>query len=60
MTLDTDLGKRSCKRRCFSFCKGGNERVKFDKLCIRDSKTGLTSCIDSKKNFYLVNNKDRD
>ena len=41
-----------------SVLANGNERVKFDKLCIRDSKTGLTSCIDSQKMAYLVNNKD--
>jgi hypothetical protein len=35
-----------------------NQKVKFDKLCIKDSKTGLTSCIDSQKMAYLVNNRD--
>ena len=35
-----------------------NQKVKFDKLCIRDSLTGVTSCIDSQKMAYLVNNRD--
>jgi hypothetical protein len=35
-----------------------NRKVKFDKLTIKDSKTGLTSSIDAKKMAYLVNNKD--
>jgi hypothetical protein len=35
-----------------------NRKVKFDKLTIKDSKTGLVSSIDAKKMAYLVNNKD--
>ena len=35
-----------------------NRKVKFDKLTIKDSKTGLTSSIDAQKMAYLVNNKD--
>lgn len=45
-------------RGAVSVLANDNERVKFDKLCIRDSRTGLTSCIDSKRMAYLVNNKD--
>ena len=35
-----------------------NQKVKFDKLTIKDSKTGLVGSIDSQKMAYLVNNKD--
>lgn len=35
-----------------------NQKIKCDKLCIKDSITGKTSCIESDKLFYLTNNKD--
>lgn len=35
-----------------------NQKVKFDKLCIRDSLTGVTKCIDSQRIAYLINNRD--
>ena len=35
-----------------------NQKIKCDKLCIRDSVTGKISCIEPEKLFYLTNNKD--
>lgn len=35
-----------------------NKKIKCDKLCIKDSITGKTSCIEPDKLFYLTNNKD--
>lgn len=35
-----------------------NQKIKCDKLCIKDSATGKVSCIDPEKLFYLINNKD--
>lgn len=35
-----------------------NQKIKCDKLCIKDSATGKISCIEPEKLFYLTNNKD--